>query len=1172
MLDWGFTPVLFPTLPKQLVVILGMHRSGTSLITKSIELFGFSLGENLMEASEDNPTGFWEDLDLVALNDQILASNQATWDSPLDTIERDFSEHFHERAKSLLQSKLDFTDRLVLKDPRLCLLLPFWSEQFRALELDVHFIALYRNPLEVAASLSARDDMSIEQGLLLDYVYNSCVLRHSGYPVCLVNYRQFLAEPLRELRRIADHLGLVLPEAEVMAFVDSFVDQNLCHHEYTHQDLIAHEGSFPEVVDLSQLMLRLSAGEQVSFDPPVIHPDRLNRLQELQSRRDFDTRVDLRTRLDALDAEVRLSRAEVRNLGNQLRERESHIDILKEEARLSQAEVRNLGNQLQERESHIDILKEEVSLSQAEVRNLGNQLRERESHIEILKENVEGLNRDVSRANDALEQGQRAMEDLDRIHRDVLGSVSYRLGRLITYPIRKPVTLWVLPRLKDDGGARALVNFLRTCIARPLATLKLLSFQRVRNFFLLLTRQSQLAEQVAGNYIDAMTHKSYGFDSGPMVSTVDLQALNLSFVRPEQPRVSVVIPVYNQIGYTALCLESIYRNLPKVTMELVIADDCSTDETETVLSGISGIEVIRHPENLGFLRSCNRAVDFCRGEYVFLLNNDTLVTPGWLDTLVETLDRYPDTGLVGSKLIYPDGTLQEAGGIIWRDASGWNYGRNGDPDAPEFNYLREVDYVSGAAVLFRRQLFLDLGKFDEDLAPAYCEDTDLAFRIRQAGRKVFYQPASVVVHYEGKSHGTDENSGIKSNQRINQKKLREKWSEQLDLEHFENGEQVLVARERAADKTTVLVVDHYVPHFDKDAGSRSTYLYLKLLVDAGCNVKFIGDNFFRHEPYTTVLQELGIEVLYGPYYQKHWRDWISQCPGYIDVVYLMRPHVAERYIDYVNSLEPRPKTIYFGHDLHYLRLERQLEVKPDAELEPEIERWRKLEYELFEKFDLIYYPSEVEVSEIKTNNPELPVKAIPVYAFDHFDDETPDFGARQGLIFVGGFNHPPNADGLFWFIKEVFPEVLEEVPNMTLHVVGSNMPAEIKQLESENIRMEGYVSDDRLAELYGRVRLSVVPLRFGAGVKGKVLEALDRGVPVVTTATGAEGIPDDEACLEIAEDARAMAKDIVELHGDESELNRRSRLGRNLVRKSFSHEAVLKVIADDFKIGEPVEE
>ena len=1172
MLDWGFTPALFPTLPKQLVVILGMHRSGTSLITKSIELFGFSLGENLMEASEDNPTGFWEDLDLVALNDQILASNQATWDSPLDTTERDFSEHFHERAKSLLQSKLDFTDRLVLKDPRLCLLLPFWSEQFRALELDVHFIALYRNPLEVAASLSARDDMSIEQGLLLDYIYNSCVLRHSGYPVCLVNYRQFLAEPLRELRRIADHLGLVLPEAEAMAFVDSFVDQNLCHHEYTHQDLIAHEGSFPEVVDLSQLMLQLSAGERVSFDPPVIHPDRLNRLQELQSRRDFDTRVDLRTRLDALDAEARLSQAEVRNLGNQLRERESHIDILKEEARLSQAEVRNLGNQLRDREGHIDILKEEMRLSQAEVRNLGNQLRERESHIEILKENVEGLNRDVSRANDALEQGQRAMEDLDRIHRDVLGSVSYRLGRLITYPIRKPVTLWVLPRLKDDGGARALVNFLRTCIARPLATLKLLSFQRVRNFFLLLTRQSQLAEQVAGNYIDAMTHKSYGFDSGPMVSTVDLQALNLSFVRPEQPRVSVVIPVYNQIGYTALCLESIYRNLPKVTMELVIADDCSTDETETVLSGISGIEVIRHPENLGFLRSCNRAVDFCRGEYVFLLNNDTLVTPGWLDTLVETLDRYPDTGLVGSKLIYPDGTLQEAGGIIWRDASGWNYGRNGDPDAPEFNYLREVDYVSGAAVLFRRQLFLDLGKFDEDLAPAYCEDTDLAFRIRQAGRKVFYQPASVVVHYEGKSHGTDENSGIKSNQRINQKKLREKWSEQLDLEHFENGERVLVARERAADKITVLVVDHYVPHFDKDAGSRSTYLYLKLLVDAGCNVKFIGDNFFRHEPYTTVLQELGIEVLYGPYYQKHWRDWISQCPGYIDVVYLMRPHVAERYIDYVNSLEPRPKTIYFGHDLHYLRLERQLEVKPDAELEPEIERWRKLEYELFEKFDLIYYPSEVEVSEIKTNNPGLPVKAIPVYAFDHFDDETPDFGARQGLIFVGGFNHPPNADGLFWFIKEVFPEVLEEVPNMTLHVVGSNMPAEIKQLESENIRMEGYVSDDRLAELYGRVRLSVVPLRFGAGVKGKVLEALDRGVPVVTTATGAEGIPDDEACLEIAEDARAMAKDIVELHGNESELNRRSRLGRNLVRKSFSHEAVLEVIADDFKIGEPVEE
>ena len=158
--------------------------------------------------------------------------------------------------------------------------------------------------------------------------------------------------------------------------------------------------------------------------------------------------------------------------------------------------------------------------------------------------------------------------------------------------------------------------------------------------------------------------------------------------------------------------------------------------------------------------------------------------------------------------------------------------------------------MSGAAVMIRRQLFEDLGRFDTLFEPAYYEDTDLAFKVRDAGLKVYYQPRSEIVHYEGISHGTDESIGMKRYQSENRQQFLAKWQSVLLEQHFSNGERVLDARDRSRDKTTVLVVDHYVPHFDKDAGSRSTFLYLKLLVEAGCQVKFLGDNFYQHEPYT----------------------------------------------------------------------------------------------------------------------------------------------------------------------------------------------------------------------------------------------------------------------------------------------------------------------------------
>jgi glycosyltransferase involved in cell wall biosynthesis len=486
-------------------------------------------------------------------------------------------------------------------------------------------------------------------------------------------------------------------------------------------------------------------------------------------------------------------------------------------------------------------------------------------------------------------------------------------------------------------------------------------------------------------------------------------------------------------------------------------------------------------------------------------------------------------------LVYPNGKLQEAGGIIWQDATGWNYGRMQDPSAPEYNYVKEVDYVSGACVMVRRHLWEKLGGFDERFAPAYYEDTDLAFEIRKQGFKVIYQPKSVVVHFEGVSHGTDENSGLKAYQVANREKFLNKWKSVLESDHQKNATKLFSARDRSNRKKTIVVIDHYVPHFDKDAGSRMTFQYLSLLLEMGFNVKFIGDNFFKHEPYTDTLQQLGIEVLYGEYYMKHWKNWVIENAECIDAFYLHRPHVAEKYIDTIKK-HTNAKIAYFTHDLHHLRLQRRYEIEKDKKILEQAEMWRVKEMSIFEKVDCIHTPSTAEKEMIMAYFPQKNVMDVPLYLYENFMPAIPDFQNRKDLLFVGGFNHHPNRDGLIWFIKNIFPIIKNKLPDIKLNVIGSNPTDEIKKLASDSILVHGFVSDEKLKEFYSTSKLVIVPLRFGAGVKGKLLEAMYHGVPVVSTAIGLEGIRNIENILKPNDAEQDFADRVISLYQNDSEL------------------------------------
>jgi GT2 family glycosyltransferase len=611
----------------------------------------------------------------------------------------------------------------------------------------------------------------------------------------------------------------------------------------------------------------------------------------------------------------------------------------------------------------------------------------------------------------------------------------------------------------------------------------------------------------------------------------------------DAPLVSVIVPAFNRWQYTNAALRALAAALdPNIPTEVIVVDDGSTDRTGELLESCNGVRTIRLERNSGFVTAANAGAAAARGTYLHFLNNDAIVAPDWLAPLVDTFERDANVAAAVSQLRYADGTVAEAGGVIWRDGRGSNYGRGDSPNDWRYAATRDVDYGSAASLMVRAAAFADARGFSAEFAPAYYEDTDLCFTLRSRGARIVYQPRSVVYHAEGVSYGSNVSTEARALQERNRRAFVAKWATQLSAHAEPDPTAIDRAARRLGGERTVLVVDEHVPFTDRDAGSRRIFALVELMRKRRLNVIFGSIDRTSYEPYAGALRQLGVDVIagFGPASLAQLeREGIE-----IDAAWICRPDPATQLRDAVGSVP----LVFDTVDVHYVRLSREERL-----------RGKKTGWQAVRERELeIARRAAVTVTTTVADRDALVEAGVRNVAVVPVVEAIPSGSAagwetRDGIVFLGNYAHAPNVDAAQWLINEIMPLLRQRIPGITATLTGADPTRAVRALAARDVAVTGYVEDP--AAVLGRARVFVAPLRFGAGMKGKVVYALAHGIPVVATPVAAEGIFEAGEWEAIAQTPAELAAQIARVHNDPALWESLSQRGLEIARR-FTPDAV----------------
>ena len=625
----------------------------------------------------------------------------------------------------------------------------------------------------------------------------------------------------------------------------------------------------------------------------------------------------------------------------------------------------------------------------------------------------------------------------------------------------------------------------------------------------------------------------------------------LNFVNESAPSISIVLVLYNQAHLSLLCLRSLLDH-SDVPIELIIVDNASSDKTGKLLAKIDDVSIIRNDENLGFVKGVNQGVEATQSDYILLLNNDAVVHQHALSSALRSISNDASVGAVGGKIVLTDGSLQEAGCIIWQDGSCLGYGRGDDPSFSAYMFERDVDYCSGVFLLFRRSEFEELGGFDLDYAPAYYEESDFCIRLHKKGLRIIYNPLAEITHYEFASSGGI--SGASALQKEHQAILCDKHGDWLDNQFFNDPKAIPSAR-TANRYPNVLVIDDRVPHPSLGSGYPRAAHLLNTLNKLYLNITFYPLQFpvdDWSEIYSSLDKEIEV-ILEKGCLGLH--SFLESRKGFFQYIIVSRIHNMSIFKELMvanENLVGNAKVIYDAEALTASR---------------EIKR-RKLNQQLI---------SEQEQADLLANEIEKASAADVVIAVSKKESETyhehgienvrvlghtlrsspgnKEFCDREGILFVGALRDEgsPNVDSILWFIVNVLPLIEKEIRNVNLYIVGDKGAQSLASIEKPNVSFLGRL--ENLEEIYNNSRVFIAPTRFAAGIPHKVHEATAMGIPSVTTPLLAEQLDwQHEKELLVGETPECFAKQCVRLYQDESLWRSVQNAGLEAVTKDCSPE------------------